>query len=108
MINFEDFKKLELRVAKILEAEKVEGAEKLLKLKIDLGREQRQLIAGIAKYYRPEELIGKEIVVAANLEPKTIFGLESQGMILAARNEQTKEIALLVPDKKVGPGSLIT
>jgi methionine--tRNA ligase beta chain len=80
MISFEQFKKIELKVGKVLNAEKIEGSEKLLKLIVDLGDERRQLVAGIAKYYKPQDLIGKEIVVVANLEPKKIMGIESQGM----------------------------
>ena len=101
MINYEEFKKIELRVAKILAAEKVEGSEKLLKLQIDLGSEQRQLISGIAKSYAPEALLGKEIIIVANLEPRQIMGLESQGMLLAADHGSP---ILLVPDKELPPG----
>ena len=105
MVSFEDFKKLDLRVAKIIEAEKVEGSGKLLKLKIDLGEETRQLIAGIAKFYQPENLIGREIIVIANLEPKMLMGLESQGMLLAANDGE--QIILLKPDKEISPGAKI-
>jgi len=96
---------MDLRVAKIIEVEKVEGSENLLKLQIDLGKEIRQIVAGIAKYYRPEDLIGKEIVVISNLEPKIIFGLESKGMLLAADNKG--EPVLLIPEKEVPPGTKI-
>lgn len=102
MITFDDFKKLEIRIATIIEAERVEGSEKLLKLKVDLGSEQRQLLAGIGKYYEPEEVIGKQIPILANLEQKTLMGLESQGMILAA-NEEGQPV-LLHPDKQVTNG----
>jgi len=122
MISFDEFLKIDLRVAKIIEAEKVEGSEKLLKLKIDLGQdpstgastelsrkssgqETRQIVAGIAKFYKPKDLIGKEIIVVANLEPKVLRGLESQGMLLAA--EEGEKISLLIPDKEVKPGSKI-
>jgi methionine--tRNA ligase beta chain len=98
MINFEDFKKIELRVAKIIEAENVEGSEKLIKLRIDGGDEKRQIIAGIAKFYKPEDLIGKEIIVVWNLEPRVLYGNESQGMLLAAENNE--EPVILVPQKK--------
>lgn len=101
MINYEDFKKVDLRVAKVLAAEKIEGSEKLLKLQIDLGEEQRQLVSGIAKSYAPEDLIGKEIIIVANLEPRQIMGLESQGMLLAADHSGP---ILLVPDKELPPG----
>jgi len=105
MISFEEFQKMDLRVAKVLEAEKVGGAENLLKLKIDLGAETRQIVAGIAKFYKPEDLVGKEIVVIVNLEPKVVFNLESQGMLLAG-DVEGKPI-LLIPDKEVPPGTKI-
>lgn len=101
MINYEEFKKIDLRIAKVLAAERVEGSEKLLKLQIDLGGEQRQIISGIAKSYGPEDLIGREIVIVANLEPKQIMGLESRGMLLAA--DQASPV-LLAPDKELPPG----
>jgi methionine--tRNA ligase beta chain len=104
-ITFEDFKKIDLRVGKILEAEKIEGSEKLLKLIVDLGKEKRQLVAGIGKYYKPEDLIGKEIVVVANLEPKKIMGIESQGMLLAA--DKDGEPVILSPEKEVLPGTIV-
>lgn len=119
MISYEDFKKVDLRVAKIIEAEKIEGSDKLLKLQIDLGppkfssgkleqvnseKEIRQLVAGIGKSYKREDLVGKEIIVVVNLEPKKVFGAESQGMLLAADGE---EPILIVPDKEVPPGSRI-
>jgi len=105
MISFEDFQKIELKVAKIIEAEKIEKSEKLLKLIVDLGDEKRQLVAGIAKYYKPEDLIGKEIVIVANLEPKKLMGIESQGMLLAA-NVDGKPV-ILIPEKEVPPGTKI-
>ncbi len=113
MISFEEFQKIELKVAKIIGAEKVKDSEKLLKLQIDLGdgpsassgQEIRQLVAGIAKFYQPEDLIGKEIIVVANLEPRILFNLESQGMLLAA--DKDGEPILLMPDKEVPPGTKI-
>lgn len=105
MINFEDFQKVELKTGKVIEAKKVENSDKLLKLKVDLGNEQRQIIAGIQEFYRPEDLINKEIVIVANLEPKTIFGLESQGMLLAA--DVDGQPILLKPDKSTPPGTNI-
>lgn len=105
MINFEEFQKVDLRVAKIIKAEKVEGSEKLLKLQIDLGDEKRQIIAGIQQFYKPEELVGREIVIVANLEPRVLMGLESNGMLLAA-NVNGKPV-LLALDKEVPPGTEI-
>ena len=84
LISIEDFCKVQLKTAKILEAEKVEGADKLLKLKIEVGSEIRPLVAGIALYYKPEELIGKSIILVSNLKPAVLCGVESCGMILAA------------------------
>ncbi len=83
-ISIDDFFKVQLRVAQVLEVEKIENADKLLKLKIDLGDEQRQLVAGIAKAYTPEQLIGKRIIVVANLKPAKLRGVVSEGMLLAA------------------------
>jgi methionine--tRNA ligase beta chain len=107
MINIEDFKKIELRVAKIIEAERVDGSEKLLKIKVSLGDEERQVLAGIAKYYSPEELISKEIVIVANLEPKSLAGYESQGMLLAATDTETGEPVIVSPVRETAPGSAI-
>jgi len=150
MATFDDFKKLELKIAKILSAERVEGSEKLLKLQIDVGEKilkdaestiqeaagdekeavsgeeeeeignsdtngekdvaqkikTRQLIAGIGKSYSPEELVGMEIVIIANLEPRKIMGLESQGMLLAAGDG--KGPILIVPQKDAEPGTKIS
>ncbi len=106
MITFNDFKKVDLRVAKILKAEKVEDAENLLKIEVNAGEEKRQIIAGIAKKYSSEDLQGKNIVIAYNLEPKTIFGMESQGMLLAA--EDKENLSLIMPDQDIAPGTKIS
>ena len=103
MITIDDFKKIELKTAKILEAERVERSDKLIKLKVDLGQEQRQIIAGIGSIYTPEILIGKQIVVVANLEPRKLMGLESRGMLLAASDEMGP--VLVIPESEVEPGS---
>ena len=105
MITYDDFKKIELRVAKILEAERVDGSEKLLKLELDLSGESRQIIAGIGKNYEPEKIIGKEIIIIANLEPKQLMGLESNGMLLAA--DSANGPVILMPEKEVEPGASI-
>lgn len=105
-IPYEDFQKVQLRIARIMEAEKVEKTDKLMKMQIDLGTEQRQIIAGIAAKYSPEELVGKQVVVVANLEPAKIRGVESNGMLLAASNEDG-DLALLIPDKEITNGSKI-
>ena len=86
-ITYEDFAKLDLRVATIVQAENHPNADKLICLQIDLGTEQRQIIAGIRGHYEPTDLVGKQIVVVANLAPRKMRGLESQGMLLAAHSE---------------------
>ncbi|MDD5174094.1 MAG: methionine--tRNA ligase subunit beta [Candidatus Omnitrophica bacterium] len=105
MASYEDFQKIELKVAKVLEAEEVAGAQKLLKLRIDLGTEKRQIVAGIKNMYDPKDLIGREIVIVANLDTRTVMGIESQGMLLAASDNGGP--VLLRPDKDVPPGSVI-
>lgn len=104
-IPYDEFAKIELRVAKVLSAERVERSEKLIKLQIDLGSEHRQLVAGIGKAYEPDQLIGKRIVVVANLEPRSLMGLESNGMLLAASDVNGP--VLLIPEKEVFPGTNI-
>lgn len=106
LITFEDFQKIDLRVAKILEAEKVEGADRLVRLQISLGPEERQIVAGVAKFYDPEDLVGRQIVVVANLSPAKIRGVESQGMLLAASGDDG--LALLKPDSDIPPGSKVS
>ncbi|TSC78973.1 MAG: methionyl-tRNA synthetase [Parcubacteria group bacterium Gr01-1014_33] len=103
-ISFEQFKKLDLRVGKIVSAERMEGSEKLLKLEVDIGAEKRQIIAGIGTRYEPKNLAGKEIVVVVNLELRRLMGLESQGMLLAADADGP---VILCPEKDVPPGSVI-
>ena len=106
MISIGDFKNVELKVGKVLEAARVEGSDKLLKLSVDIGEgSARQIIAGIGKAYTPEALVGKQIVVVANLEPRTLMGLESQGMLLAASDAEGP--VLLVPERPVAPGEQI-
>jgi methionine--tRNA ligase beta chain len=105
MISFDDFKKLDIRIGRIIAAERVQDTEKLLKIEIDVGTEKRQLVAGIAQSYEPDALIGKEIPVLLNLEPRTIRGVESHGMILAAVMDG--KAVLMHPDKEVPPGSII-
>ncbi len=107
-IEYADFAKVELRAARILSAERIPKADKLLKLQVDIGNEQRQILAGIAQQFEPESLIGKTIVVVANLAPRTMRGLESQGMLLAASSEADgPPSGLLTIDADVPPGSII-
>lgn len=104
-ISIEDFAKVDLRVAKILTAETVPKTTKLYKLTVDLGDEQRQVVAGLAEAYKPEELIGRSIILVANLKPATIRGIESRGMILAAGDK--KLLALSEVDREVPPGTKV-
>ena len=106
MISIDEFRKLELKVATIKSAEPHPNAEKLLVLQVDLGSEQRQIIAGIRTHYSPEDLAGKQIIVVANLEPAKLRGMESQGMLLAA--SENERIVILTPDKQVTPGSKVS
>ena len=89
MITFEDFKKVDFRTAEIVQAEKIEGADRLLKIQVKMGTDTRQVVAGIAEYYKPDALIGKKIILVANLKPVEIRGVESQGMLLAASDESS-------------------
>ena len=109
-ITYEDFQKLDLRVAKIVEVADHPNADKLLVLKVDLGDQQRQIIAGLKPYCSAESLLGKEIVMIANLQPRKMRGLESNGMLLAASTgsgEQTSVVILTV-DRQVPPGSPVS
>lgn len=104
-LSIENFKKLDLRIGKIVSAEKVAHADKLLKLEV-LCPEKRQIVAGIAEYYKPEELIGKEVVLIVNLKPTKIKGILSEGMLLAAKDK--KELCLIVPEKNLDPGAKVS
>lgn len=105
LITIDEFFKTELKTAKVIDAEKVEGADKLLKLQIDIGGESRQLVAGVAQFYAPEDIIGKTIVVVANLQPAKIRGIESQGMLLAAKTG--KELKLVTVDGYIQSGASV-
>ena len=104
-VDYDDFAKLDLRVAEVLEAEKVEGSDKLLKLTVDIG-EKRQIVAGIGLAFTPEELVGKKIVVIANLKPVKLMGVESRGMLLAA-GEGGADLGLCELPKDRKPGTRI-
>jgi len=106
-VEISDFQKMDLRVGKIESAEKIKNSEKLVKLIVDIGDKKVQIVAGIALSYQPEELIGKKIIVLANLKPRKIFGVESQGMLLAAHDKNNLPILLSV-DKDVEPGAKIS
>ncbi len=105
-MTIEEFKQADLRVAKVVSAERIEGSEKLLKLQVDSDG-PRQILAGIAKTHTPEELVGREIIIIANLEPRIMMGMESQGMVLAAHGENGEPV-LLFPERDVFPGSKIS
>ena len=107
IITIDDFKKVQLRVGRIVSAERIEGSDKLLRLEVDLGEElKRQILAGIGKTYAVEAIVGKEAVFVANLAPRNMMGYESQGMLLAT-GESAEEVVILTPQKEVAPGSLI-
>ena len=99
IINFKDFAKVEMVVALILEAEKVENADRLLKLEVDTGEDKRTLVAGIAEHYIPEDLKGKKIVIVKNLKPAKIRGIRSKGMILAASGEDGRPYIPIIPEE---------
>jgi methionyl-tRNA synthetase len=105
LVTIEDFRRIQLKVARIVSAVPVPGADKLLQLEIDLGADKRTLVAGIAKHYKPEDLPGKSVVIVANLQPTKIRGVESQGMLLAA--EDDGKLILLTPESEAKPGSKI-
>jgi methionyl-tRNA synthetase len=104
VLGLEDFAKVDLRVAEIVSAEAIPGSDRLLKLEVDLGQ-RRTIVAGIATHYRPEELVGRQVVVVANLKPATLRGVRSEGMLLAAGSQ--KELVLIGPERKVTPGSMV-
>ena len=106
MISIDDFRKIELRVATIKSAEPHPNADKLLVLQIDLGGETRQICAGIRNHYSAEELVGKQIVVVANLETAKLRGLDSEGMLLAASDED--RVIILTPEKSVQAGAKVS
>ncbi len=105
LIGFEEFQRLDLMVGEVIEAERVKGSNKLIKLKINIG-EERTVVAGIGKVYRPEDLVGKKVVFVANLEPAKLMGIESQGMILAAGEESN--LVLICPEGEVAVGAKVS
>ena len=106
-ITYDDFAKLELRVATIVEAKIHPNADKLLVLQVDLGGEKRQICAGIRAFYTPEQLVGKQVVVVANLEPRPLRGEISQGMLLAATDPTSGRVVIISPAENVGVGSVV-
>lgn len=107
-IQFDDFAKVDLRVATVLSAEPHPNADKLLVLQVDLGDEKRQILAGVRAHYDPAALVGRQIVIVANLAPRTMRGLESQGMLLAAGDDDRATLGLLMPDKPMPAGAKVS
>jgi len=105
VISIDDFAKIDLRVARVVEASDHPNADKLLLLTIDLGGEQRTLCAGLKGYYTPEQLVGRNIIVVANLAPRMMRGIESQGMLLAASSADRARVVLLTTESDIKPGT---
>jgi methionyl-tRNA synthetase len=105
VIAYDDFAKLDLRIATIVKAEPHPNADKLLVLQVDLGTEQRQIVAGIRAHYDPAALVGRQIVVVANLAPRMMRGLESNGMLLAASSADHTQVILLTPERPIAAGA---
>jgi methionine--tRNA ligase beta chain len=105
MITYDDFIKLDIRIGTVTAAEKVQGTDKLIRLEIDLGEGTRQVVAGMALTYTPEDFIGKQVPILVNLEPRKLRGIESQGMILAA--DVGGKPIMLIPEREVPPGSAV-
>jgi len=104
-ITIDEFMKIQLKTAKVLAAERVPKSEKLLKLQVSIGTEQRQIVAGIGKKYEPESLIGKTIIIVANLKPAKLMGIESQGMVLAAGDSEVRGLATIL--EEIDPGTKV-
>ena len=112
-ISYDDFAKLDLRVARVLEASQHPNADRLIVLKVDVGGQERQIVAGLRQYYDPAAMVGKDIIIVANLAPRKMRGLESQGMLLAASRiepgaEAPADVVVLTPDRPVPSGSRVS
>ncbi len=105
MITFDEFKKVELKTAKILDAQDIPGADRIWKLTVDIGGEKKEIVAGIKQFYTREALVGRSVVVVNNLTPSVIRGVESHGMLLVAKDGTT--LSLLTVDKDMPPGSIV-
>jgi methionyl-tRNA synthetase len=106
-ITYDDFAKMDLRLGKVVACEEVKRSKKLLKLTVDIGSEQRTVVSGIKNWYKPEDLVGKTVVVVANLKPVTLCGVESHGMILCASDPEDRELAFVTPAKGLTPGWVV-
>ena len=107
MISLDDFRKVDLRVAQIISAEKIEKTEKLLKVTVELENEERTLVAGLGAHYKPEELVGLKVIVVANLQPANIRGIESNGMMLGVGCSNRESVALLTINKDASNGARV-
>ncbi len=107
MIGINDFKRLDLRIGQILTAEPIPKKQRLLKVQVDLGDEQRTLVGGLAEYYTPDQLVGLQVVVVANLEPAMIGGVRSEGMMLGVGCSEGQDVALLTVNKAVTSGTRV-
>ena len=108
-ITFEQFSALDLRVGKVSEAQVHPNADRLLVLQVDMGDHQRQLVAGLKQWYQPEDLVGKTVVVLINLKPRTMRGVESQGMLLAAiEGDPPAKVVALTLDRPIGTGAVVS
>lgn len=108
MIQFDDVARLDLRIATVVHAEVHPNADKLLVLKVDVGGQERQILAGIRSHYEPAQLVGRQIVIVANLAPRTLRGLDSNGMLLAAVTDDRAQIAFVTPEKPVPSGTRVS
>ncbi len=108
LISFDDFTKVHLRIGRVIEASDHPNADKLIVIKVDLGTEQRQIVAGLKGYYAPEQLVGRDLVVVTNLAPRVMRGVESQGMLLAAISADRSRVVVLSPESPMDPGSAVS
>jgi methionine--tRNA ligase beta chain len=107
MISLSEFQQLDLRVAEVVSAARIAGTDRLLQVEVDLGGEQRTLVAGVARQFAPEQLVGTQVIVAANVEPATIHGVRSQGMLLGANCHTNHAVALLTVNREVANGTRV-
>jgi methionine--tRNA ligase beta chain len=107
MISISEFQRLDLRVGQIVQAAAIPATDRLLQVEVDLGDERRTLVAGVARHYAPDELVGSRVIVAANVEPATIRGVRSEGMLLGANCHTRQQIALLTVNREVANGTRV-
>ncbi len=108
MISFDDFTKIELRIGRVIEASDHPNADKLIVLKVDLGDEQRQLVAGLKGYYTTEQLVGRNLVIVTNFAPRKMRGIDSQGMLLAAVTPDQSQVVVLTTESDIAPGTQVS